>query len=234
MQNLFRIVLIAATLGIASSWAHADEALGPMPRNEVRAGAYFVFYNLSAQNLYGQYVVPGLNAEMKNLQTPYFAYERYLPWHLSAELALGVPPLTKIYGKGPDTVGSVRFANQELLTARWFAPSVLINYTLLDDTHRFRPYVGVGLTYVNFYSRQATAAAQAVVGGPTRVSLPSSIGPTATLGLSYRVAQRWSVYASYSISRVRSLLTTDTAGVYRFSHVSFAPGALVISAGYAF
>ena len=27
---------------------------------------------------------------------------------------------------------------------------------------------------------------------------------------------------------------TDTAGVYRTSHVSFAPGALVVSAGYAF
>lgn len=234
MNTQLRNALIAATLGTSVPLCHAADSLGPMPPNEIRAGAYFVFYNLSAQNLYGQYVIPGLNATIDNVQTPYLAYERYLPWNFSVELALGVPPLTKIYGKGPATVGSVPYAHQELLTARWFAPSLLLNYTLLDDSYRLRPYVGVGATFVNFYSRQTTGAAEAVVGGPTQVSLPSSIGPTATLGLSYRVAHSWSVYASYSISRVRSLLTTDTAGVYRSSHVSFAPGALVVSAGYSF
>jgi outer membrane protein len=234
MKSLLRNALIAAVVGLSAPLCRADDSLGAMPPNEVRVGGYFVFYNMSAQDLYGQYVVPGLSATIKNVQTPYFAFEHYLPWHLSLELTLGVPPLTQIYGKGPATVGSVPFNNQELLTARWFAPSMLLNYTLLDDSHRLRPYVGVGVTYVNFYDRQITPGAEAVVGGPTRVSLTSSIGPTATLGLSYRVAHHWSVYASYSLSRVRTLLTTDTAGVYRFSHVSFAPGALVISAGYAF
>ena len=234
MKSLLRITLIAAVAGLSAPLCHADDSLGPKPPWEIRAGAYFLFYDLSAQNLYGQYTIPGLNATIKNLQTPYFAFERYLPWHFNVELALGVPPLTKIYGKGPAAVGSVPFNDQELLTARWFAPSLLLYYSLFDDSHRFRPYVGVGATYVNFYNRQTTPAANAVVGGPTQVSLPSSIGPTVSFGLSYRIAHNWSVYSSYSLARVRTLLTTDTAGVYRFSHVSFAPGALVISAGYAF
>lgn len=234
MKQSLRIALLAMLIGSAAPLCRADDSPGPMPPNEVRFGGYFVFYNLSAQDLYGQYSVPGVNATIKNVQTPYFAYERYLPCRFSLELALGVPPLTTIYGKGPATLGSVPFANQELLTARWFAPSLLLNYTLLPDRYRLRPYVGVGLTYVNFYNRQTTAAANQILGGPTQVSLPSSIGPTATVGLSYRIAHNWSAYASYSLARVRTFLTTDTAGVYRFSHVSFAPGALVISAGYAF
>ncbi len=234
MNTVLRQALVAAVIGLGIPLCQAADSLGPMPPNEIRVGAYFIFYNLSAQDLYGQYTIPGLSATIKDVQTPYFAYERSLPWNFSLELAVGVPPLTKIYGKGPATVGSVPFANQELLTARWFAPSLLLNYTLLDETHRLRPYVGVGVTYVNFYNRQTTPFANAAVGGPTQVSLPSSIGPTATLGLSYRLAQRWNVHASYSIARVRTFLTTDTAGVYRFSHVSFEPGALVISAGYSF
>jgi len=237
MKTLLRNVLIAAAvIGSGIPLCRADSSFGPMPPNEFRFGYYFVFYNLSAQNLSGAFVPQGadINATIKNVQTPYFAYERYLPWNFSLELTLGVPPLTKIYGKGPATLGSVPFQGQELLTARWFAPSMLLNYTLLPDRYRLRPYVGIGFTYVSFYDRQTTADANAILGGPTQVSLPSSIGPSGTLGLSYRVAHNWSAYASYSWSRVRTVLNADTAGVWRTSHVSFAPGALVVSAGYAF
>ncbi len=233
MKTSFKIALAAALLGPGAQLCRAAD-VGPMPPNEVRVGMYAVFYNFSAQNLYGQYTIPGLNATIENVQTPYFAYERYLPWHLSLEVAFGVPPLTKVSGKGPATVGSVPFNGQELLTARWLAPSFLVNYTFLDEHYALRPYVGLGFTYVNFVSRNTSPEANQIVGGPTRVSLPSSIGPNVTFGLTYRIAQRWSAHASYSIARVRTLLTTDTAGVYRFSHVSFQPGALVVSVGYAF
>jgi hypothetical protein len=48
------------------------------------------------------------------------------------------------------------------------------------------------------------------------------------------LARSWGLYASYSYSRVRSDLTADTAGVIRTTRISFAPGALVLSAGYSF
>jgi outer membrane protein len=235
MKALIHRALIVASFALCAPLCRADDGSMAQPPNEIRVGMYAVFYHVTAQDLQGPYVIPGLNASLKNLQTPYFAYERYLPWNLNFELNLGVPPLTKTYGKGPATVGSVPYNGQELITARWFAPSALLYYTFFD-AQRFplRPYVGVGLTYVNFYDRQTTAAGNAVSGGPTSVSLPSSIGPTVSAGLSYKIARNWGVYASYSMARVRTLLTTDTDGVYRTAHISFAPGALVISAGYSF
>jgi outer membrane protein len=233
MKALFTRALLPTLIGSGAGLCQAADS-GPTPPNEIRVGMYAIFYDLSARDVSGPYTVPGLNFSIKNTQTLYLAYERSLSDHFILELAAGWPPLTKVSGRGPATVGSVPYNGQELNTARWAAPSLLINYKFFDASHALRPYIGVGLTYVNFYDRNATAAADAAIGGPTRISLTSSIGPTATAGLSYKVARNWGIYASYSIARVRTNLTADTAGTYRFSHLSFQPGALVVSAGYSF
>jgi len=78
------------------------------------------------------------------------------------------------------------------------------------------------------------AAGEAATGGPTRLSLTSSVGPVGTVGLKYRPGTRWTVFASYSISRVDTNLKTDTAGEIRTTHVAFRPQALVVGAGYSF
>ncbi|HXS27696.1 MAG TPA: OmpW family outer membrane protein, partial [Steroidobacteraceae bacterium] len=109
-----------------------------------------------------------------------------------------------------------------------------LNYKLFDETHRFRPYFGVGVNYTKFYSRHSTPAGNAAAGGPTSIDLPASVGPAADVGLSYRVLDRLTVYASYSYSYVASRLTANTGGVIRTSHVNFGPRALVISAGWSF
>jgi outer membrane protein len=235
MKAVFNRTLILSLVSASALFAQSARAdSSATPPNEIRVGMYAVFYDLSARDISGPYAPPGLNLSVKNVQTPYFAYERSLSQHFILEIAAGWPPLTKTYGRGPATVGSVPFNGQEISSARWLAPSMLLNYKFFDDTWALRPYIGVGFTYVNFYDRESTAAGDAVSGGPTRVSLTSSIGPTGTVGLAYKVSRNWGIYASYSVARVRTNLTADTAGIYRFSHLSFQPGALVVSAGYSF
>jgi outer membrane protein len=204
------------------------------PDNEIRAGMYALFFSASAQDISGPYTPTGLNGTVKNVQTPYFAYARTLSEHFVMELAGGVPPLTKIYGKGPAYLGSVPYDGQELASAKWAAPTLLFNYKFLDDTHALRPYIGAGINYVNFFDRHSSSAADAAFGGPTQLSLSRSLGPAATAGLSYRLATNWALYASYSYSRVRTDLSADTAGVIRTTRISFQPGSLVVAAGYSF
>jgi outer membrane protein len=220
--------LIAATI---ATGAYADE---DRLNNSLRLGAYYVTYDTKADDLSGPYVPPGVNIKLKDVITPYFGYVRTLTNHFVLELAMGAPPLTKTVGKGPATLGSVPFNGQTVVTARWLAPSLLLQYVFLDDSYRFRPYIGAGLTYVKFYSRQSTPAGNAVGGGPTSISLTSSIGPAGTVGVSCRISRHFYVYASASASEVDSDLTTNTAGVIRKTHVSFGPRALVVSAGYSF
>jgi hypothetical protein len=42
------------------------------------------------------------------------------------------------------------------------------------------------------------------------------------------------LYASYSISQVKTKLNADTAGIIRTTHISFRPQALVVAVGYSF
>jgi len=222
------VVTLTALCGL--SVARADDT----PNNTVRVGMYAIFYHTSADDLSGAYVPGGVNLDVKNTQTAYFAYIRRLNSMFDIELAFGVPPRTDTIGKGPATLGSVPYNGVTISTAKWAAPSALLEYKFLPESSAFRPYVGVGVNYTSFYDRQTTPAGNAATGGPTRLSLTSSVGPVGTLGLKYQPATRWSVIVSYSISRVDSDLKADTAGVIRTTHIRFGPQALVVAAGYSF
>jgi outer membrane protein len=204
------------------------------PKNIVALGYYFVFYNVHATDLSGPFTPPGLGLDLQDTQTPYFAYIRNLSTHFSIELAVGVPPLTKSVGKGPPALGSVPYDGVVLSTARWFAPSLLVRYKLFDDTHIFRPYIGVGLNYVYFYDRRATPEGEAVAGGPTRIELPASLGIAGTAGVSVKLPDHFGLALSFSASRVESHLSTITGDIVRTSDISFNPSAIVLAATYAF
>jgi len=230
MQTKIATLLLGAGLALAASGAHANDG----GANTVRLGMYFVHFETEATDISGPYVPAGLGVHVDNVETLYLAYVRTLSTHFNLELAVGYPPLTKTEGRGPSTLGSVPYNGETISTARWLSPSLLLNYVFGDESSRLRPYVGLGVNYTKFLARQSTGAGNAVAGGPTSISLPVSVGPTFTAGLSYRLAERWHVFASYSVARVNTRLTANTAGVLRTSDINFWPNTLVISAGYSF
>lgn len=229
-----RIVTVAFGLLAASLAANARAADDEVLSNSLRIGYYYVTYDTSADDIRGPYTPPGVNLKLKDVFTPYFAYVRRIHPHFSIELAMGAPPLTKTVGKGPAYLGSVPYNGQQIVTARWLAPTLLVTYNFLDESSRLRPYIGAGINYTRFYSRQSTPAGDAATGGPTRIDLPVSVGPAATIGLYYRLTRHFSLTASLSASEVNTTLKANTAGVLRTSHIAFGPRAAVISAGYAF
>jgi outer membrane protein len=230
MQTKITTLALGAALVLGATAACAADG-GP---NDVRLGVYFVHYEGSADDITGPFVPSGLNVHLDDVTTLYLAYVRTLAPNWALELAFGYPPLTKTEGRGPATLGSVPYNGQVISTARWVAPSLLLEYVFGDPNDRLRPYFGAGVNYTQFIDRRSTAAGNAASGGPTSISLPPSIGPAITAGLSYEVADRWHVYASYSVAQVNSKLTADTAGMIRTSQVRFWPNALVISVGYSF
>ncbi|HEY6457049.1 MAG TPA: OmpW family outer membrane protein [Steroidobacteraceae bacterium] len=222
-------------VAIAAGVARADDDTGAGDHpNLVAIGVYQVSFHVHADDISGPYVPPGLNVRNPSVDTLYLAYMRRLSPHFDVELALGVPPLTRTVAKGPVQVGSVPYNGETIATARWLAPSLLFKYYLFRPDTMFRPYLGVGVNYTRFYSRQVTAAGDAVSGGPTSLSLPASEGPVGTVGVSWHVLDRMVVNLSGSASWVNSRLTTDTAGVLRTSHVEFNPRAIVLAVGYDF
>jgi outer membrane protein len=202
--------------------------------NNVRLGVYSVFYHTSATDLQGPYVPAGVNFKAKDLETLYFAYIRRLSSAFDVELAGGYPPLSKLEGRGLASVGSVSYNGQVIGSARWLSPTLFLEYKFLPESSKLRPYIGVGVNYTAFYDRDSNAQGNAANGGPTKLSLTSSVGPAGTVGLSYHISGHWHMYASYSIARVNTDLTTDTAGIERTAHIKFGPQALVVSGGYSF
>jgi outer membrane protein len=235
-MKIFSVRVLSAALAAAaaSMYCGAPALADDVPGNSARIGLYSVFYHVSADDLSGPYVPPGANIDAKNVETVYLAYVRRLSAHFDVELAVGYPPLQKTVGKGPPTLGSVPYDGQVIATARWLAPTVLVEYMFLGENSKWRPYIGVGVNYTNFYDRDSTAQGNAASGGPTRLSLTSSVGPAGTAGLAYNIAGNWNIYASYSVSQVKTKLDADTAGVIRTTHISFGPQALVVSVGYSF
>lgn len=230
MHKKIVTLALGAAISLATCGAYAGNA-GP---NDIRAGVYLVHFDAQAGDISGPYVPPGLNLHVNNVATLYLAYVRTVATHFDIELTAGYPPLTKTEGRGPAMLGSVPYNGKIISTARWFSPSLLFEYVFGGANSRLRPYVGVGVNYTMFFSRQSTAAGNAASGGPTSISLPSSVGPAATVGLSYEINDRWHVYGSYSVAQVNTRLTADTAGLLRTSEIHFWPNALVISAGYSF
>jgi outer membrane protein len=221
---------VATLVSIAAcTTAFADE-----PPNDVRLGLYNVFYHTSADDITGPFVPAGVNLKAQNLQTLYVGIVRHLPDNFALELALGYPPLAKIKGSGPATVGSAPYDGQVISGARWISPTLFVIYNFLPDTALLRPYIGAGVNYTTFYDRDPTAAGNAASGGPTRISLTSSVGPALTGGVTYRISDRWHLHASYGWSQVKTHFTGDTDGFERTSHISFGPQALIISGGYSF
>jgi outer membrane protein len=233
MKTITRVSLftISVLLGTACATAQAVDD------NTIRVGEYFVHYDAHASDLSGTGIgsVPaGVNMSVNNVNTEYLAYVRRLSPSFDLELALGNPPTTTIIGKGPSTLGSVPYAGQNIASAKWWTPTLLLNYKFMDETDAIRPYVGVGINYTKFTDITATSSGQAALGGPTSATLTDSIGWAATAGVSYRFMEHWSVYGSYSVSEIRSNLATNTSGVIRTNSVDFRPSAVVVSVGYSY
>jgi outer membrane protein len=235
-MTIFSVRIRSAALAVVATsiYCAAPALADDVPSNSARIGLYSVFYHVTADDLSGPYVPPGANIDAKNVNTLYLGYVRRLSPHFDVELTLGYPPLQKTVGKGPATLGSVPYNGQVIATARWLAPTVLVEYVFLDENSKWRPYIGAGINYTSFYDRNSTAQGDAASGGPTKLSLTSSVGPVGTVGLDYHIANNWHLYASYSASQVKSKLRADTAGVIRTTHISFGPQALVVSVGYSF
>jgi outer membrane protein len=233
IKTIFRAriisVLIAATAAIGAAPAFADDT-----PNSARIGLYSVFYHVSTDGLSGPYVPAGASLNAKDVQTLYLAYVRSLTSHIDLELTLGYPPLQKTVGKGPATLGSVPYNGEVITSARWLAPTLLAEYVFFSEDSKFRPYIGLGVNYTDFYDRDSTAQGDAASGGPTKLSLTTSVGVAGTVGVSYRISGNWKAYASYSASQVKTRLEADTAGVERTAHINFGPQALVVAVGYSF
>ncbi len=160
--------------------------------------------------------VPGSDAKVSSSDTLGLSAMYFLDSHWAVEGVLGVPPKFKLEGAGSlAPVG-------ELGEARQWSPTLLGKYYFNEGNAAFRPYVGLGVTYVWYSDVELTPGMQNAMGGllrrppgstVTSAKLDSSFAPVFNIGAAYQFDKHWGVSASVSYIPLKTTakLTTTSA-----------------------
>jgi len=89
-------------------------------------------------------------------------------------------------------------------------PPTLSALYYIDTGTEFKPYVGLGLNYTEFFEEEFTAASKAA--GLTNLKLDTSFGYSVQIGADYDLGDNWSVNASIRYIDLNSDATFDVGG----------------------
>jgi outer membrane protein len=140
--------------------------------------------------------IPGTGASIGSSDTLGVSLGYFITDHLATEAELGIPPKFDISGGGTlSTFGKVG-------TAKLWSPALLLKYYFNSPEAKFRPYLGMGVTYAWFTDAKITNSSfeQGVLGGPTSVSTDRSWAPVFNLGFNYNFTKHW--FAGFSLSYI--------------------------------
>ncbi|WP_394779702.1 OmpW family protein [Undibacterium sp.] len=221
-------IAIASVLALASLSALADENFP----NTVRIGYAHIAVHSDAPSLSSNgpdFLTPqpaGLKVE--NANTVYIGYTRRLTANVDIDLALGIPPEHDNRGTGTLAPFGV------IAKVKQRAPTAFVNYYFGDEANAFRPFVGLGLNYTQFYDARSTPSGDIAAGGPTKIKLQDSTGWAAQIGAKYNVTNRWFLLGSIATADVKSQLTATTGSIERKTVINFSPVVFTMTAGYSF
>lgn len=180
------------------------------------------------------FTAPGSSLSSSNANTVGLTFSHFFTDHIALTAVGGIPPEFKIYGHGelipPGPAGALGHQslgdpslNPIITKARQWSPAAMVQYHFLEPGTRFRPFVGLGVSY-NFFTNitvnpafadsvnnnlGAILAAGAGIPGPTSVSADasSSWAPLFNLGGTYNFDDHWGVTAAVTYIPLKSTST---------------------------
>ncbi|MFZ6657158.1 OmpW/AlkL family protein [Undibacterium sp. TJN19] len=216
---------VCAALGLASLSASAYE-------NTVRAGVINVQVHSESPDFTSNgpaFLTPQpAGLVVNNATTVVFGYTRRLTDHFDFDFVAGIPPEHEVVGRGTlAPYGVISKVKQR-------APTFFINYNFGEATNTWRPFVGLGFNYTQFFDAKSTAIGNIATGGPTKIDLKDSFGLAGQAGINYRINDRWSVNASIAAAKVKSDMTATTGSIERKTTIDFRPVVYGVAVGYSF
>ncbi|NDI85941.1 OmpW/AlkL family protein [Undibacterium crateris] len=163
-----------------------------------------------------------------NAKTLLFGLTKKLNDNFELDFVAGLPPEHEVYGRGVLAPYGV------IARVKQRAPTVFVNYKFGAPSSSFRPFVGLGINYTQFFDAKTTPLNDIAVGGPTKLNLTSSFGLAAQVGATYQLNERWSVTASVATAKVKTDMTAITGSIERKTTVDFKPVVVAVGVGYSF
>ncbi len=128
--------------------------------------------------------------------------------HWAVDVPLALPFKHNIVGAGAIS-GVGKIGQVKALPVTIFA-----QYRFLEPQAKFRPYVGLGLTYASLYKERSTATLTGLTGGsidnPTTLRSDSRFGLTPQIGISLALTDRMSLDLAYYKTFVKTRTTLST------------------------
>jgi outer membrane protein len=204
-----RALALAFALGACA--AQAQE-------NTLKLGVTSYTTHSKTDGISGIGVPPGADAETNDATTVIFVYERLFTPNVGLEFVLGIPPRIKA-----KATGSVAFLGDDVLSAKFVAPTLLLNYHFFGPADALRPYVGAGVNYTHFTSIRSSLAPEVKMGDSTGLALQA--------GVNYAFTKEWGIFASVARLNVKSKVVASGPAVLTTT-VDFRP--IVYSAGISY
>lgn len=194
----------------------------------VRVGATHIAPQVSSGNLSAP-SFPGTTVDVGSASTLTGGLNYMLTDHWAVDLPLALPFKHDFYGDGA-IAGVGKLGQTKALPA-----TLIAQYRFGEANAKFRPYLGVGLTYSKFFKNRSTAALTGVTGGnpanPTTAWIDNQWGLTPQVGFVWNVNERWFVDASYYKSFLK---TTTHLSSGQSIAIKLNPNVFAVGIGYRF
>ena len=224
MNVFMKSMLKVITVAIAMSVATAASAQGW----SVKVGINQITPKVKSDDMTAP-TLPGTKVDVGSNTQPIISVSYQYNEHVAAELVLGTPYKHALYGAGSiNGVGKTG-------TVEALPPTVYGQYRFLDGQAKFRPYVGLGLTYAYFQKETGSGALTALTNTgsatPTSFSVDSAWGLSPQIGAMYNLNEKW--FADLSVTKT-FLKTTTHFSTGQTIALRLDPVAVAFAVGYHF
>lgn len=110
-------------------------------------------------------------------------------------------------------------------------PTLVAQYYFGDAQSKLRPYIGVGVNYTNFYDNEFT---NDLGGALTDLSMSTSWGLAAQVGLDFQMSKNWLLNASVWYAKIDSDVKFKLADAPVTIETDIDPWVYMVSVGYTF
>lgn len=241
MKKLRNCMLSAVAL-LLSGGAYAQSA----GSNVVSLGWLHIAPQVSSDPLAVEGVaVPDMGARVDNADTLGLTLTHFFTDHIALESVAGIPPKFNFSGTGALASPAIN----PLGDARQWSPALVLKYYFMQAESKWRPFVGLGVSYIWFTDAHVSTAFQQTLsmqftngqtaGLPTSVHVNSEWSPLFNAGMNYNFNRHWSagLSVSYLPFGTKANLTTalpNGQSVHSVAKITLDPLVTFVSVNYRF
>lgn len=214
MHSIKTSALFSAVLLALAGGAHAqkagDDIISAGIVNVNASPSLGVLNSVGPAGAFFNTLTPAASASIPTANTLTLGWLHMFTDNIGGEMTLGIPPKLTFDLTTPNGTSA---SHPGAASATYVSPAFIAKYLFNKPGDQWRPYLGLGTTYVSFNDvtiNKADAMVNTLGGGSA--SLNPGWAPIYNLGFIYNIDARWSINASVSYIPLKTTITFGGSG----------------------